>query len=135
MALSEGLPGGIDAGTEDSDERFAPHHRVRQRSDYLQCYRKGRRRHSPYFTLHFHANSLGHPRLGITASRKVGDSVVRHRLKRWSREIFRRFEERGRIAGLDLVVHLKPEARAAAWPSYEVELEKWLSSLAAGGGR
>lgn len=29
-------------------------------------------------------------RVGVTVSRKVGNSVVRHRVKRWVREVFRR---------------------------------------------
>jgi ribonuclease P protein component len=126
----------MGAQGEERAERFTRHHRIRQRSDYLQCYRKGRRRHSSFFTLHFQPNALGYPRLGITASRKVGNAVVRHRLKRWSREIFRRWEGRDRLPGLDLVLHLKPEARAAEHGAYEGELLKWLSNLAlaAGGG-
>jgi ribonuclease P protein component len=125
--------GGALAG--EPDERLTPLDRLRQRSDYLQCYRQGRRRHGPYFTLHFFANSLGHPRLGITASKKVGDAVVRHRLKRWSREVFRRWEGRRALPGLDLVVHLKPESAAAEWASYEGEMLRLLRSLLKGNGR
>ena len=40
-------------------------------------------------------------RLGITASRKVGNSVVRHRLKRRVREVFRRFEGRDSMSVFD----------------------------------
>jgi ribonuclease P protein component len=35
------------------------------------------------------ANELGHPRLGLTVSRRVGNSVVRNRWKRALREAFR----------------------------------------------
>lgn len=131
MAPSAGRPEG--AQSEERDERFTRQHRIRQRSDYLQCYRKGRRRHGQFFTLHFQSNALGYPRLGVTASRKVGNAVVRHRLKRWSREVFRRFEGRALLPGVDLVLHLKPEASSAEHRAYEGELLKWLSSLASGG--
>ena len=48
-------------------------------------------------------------RLGITVSRRVGNAVVRNRLKRRVREWYRR--ERSALAsGLDLVVIARPAA-------------------------
>jgi ribonuclease P protein component len=129
------MPGLGGALAGEPDERLTRRDCLRQRSDYLQCYRQGRRRHGPLFTLHFFANTLGHPRLGITASKKVGNSVVRHRLKRWSREVFRRWEGRPTLSGLDLVLHLKPESAAAEWASYEGEMQRLLRSLQKGSGR
>jgi ribonuclease P protein component len=95
---------------------------VRRRADYLRCYRTGRRRHGSLATLHFVPNQLGHPRIGITASRKVGNAVVRQRLKRRIREIYRRWQHRGTLPALDLVVHLKPEAGKADFASLQAEL-------------
>ena len=39
------------------------------------------------------SNDVGHPRLGVTASRRVGNAVIRNRWKRRLREIFRRGKE------------------------------------------
>ena len=80
-------------------------------------------------SIHFHSNEEPDVRLGITASRRVGNSVVRHRLKRYVREIFRRWEERDRLVRLDLVVHLKPPAAHADFASLAAELERLLTSL------
>ena len=66
---------------------------------------------------------------GITASRKVGNSVVRHRLKRRVREIFRRFKGRDRLMPIDVVVHLKPAAARADFAGITAELERLLGSL------
>ena len=84
-------------------------------------------------TRYIAANTSGHPRMGITATRKVGNSVMRHRLKRWIREIYRRWPERGRLAAIDLVVHLKPETKGAARGEVEHDLRRLLLNLARGG--
>ncbi len=54
-------------------------------------------------------------RLGLSVSRRVGNAVVRNRVKRRLREIFRC--RRTALAGLDLVVSARP---AAASVSFEV---------------
>lgn len=113
-------------------ERLRHRERLRRRADYLRCYRTGRRRHGDLAILYHAPNDLGHPRIGITASRKVGKAVVRQRLKRRTREIYRRWEQRASLAALDLVVHLKPGAGAAEFRAYREELLGLLSGLLPG---
>ena len=68
----------------------------------------------------------GPTRLGITTSRKVGNSVVRNRVRRRVREWFRR--ERSEIRGsLDVVVI----ARSAAAGLEAAQLSSQLTSLVA----
>ncbi|MEM7050203.1 MAG: ribonuclease P protein component [Acidobacteriota bacterium] len=81
--------------------------RLKRRPDFLRCYRRGRRFHGDQAILYAVSNDLGHPRLGITASRKVGKAVVRQRIKRRIREIYRRWHRRSSLPAVDLVVHLK----------------------------
>lgn len=113
-------------------ERLARVQRLRRREDYQRCYRQGRRRHGALATLYFVPNELSHPRVGITVSRKVGKSVVRHRLKRRIKEVYRRWEERGRLPALDVVVHLKPAAANSDFPSLRKELLRLLRGLMRG---
>jgi ribonuclease P protein component len=110
-------------------ERLRSEERLRRRTDYLRCYRTGRRRHGPLAIVYFAPNSLGHPRIGITASRKVGKAVIRHRLKRRIKEVYRRWPGRAQLPALDLVVHLKPEAGKSDFPGFRDELLRLLSSL------
>ena len=53
------------------------------------------------------ANSLPHHRLGLTVSRRVGNAVKRHRLKRLLREAFR-LNQQGWPGAYDLVVVVHP---------------------------
>lgn len=48
------------------------------------------------------------PRIGITVSSKVGNAVVRNRVKRWVREAFR--AERAAWPPVDVVVIARPKA-------------------------
>ncbi|HVS04118.1 MAG TPA: ribonuclease P protein component [Thermoanaerobaculia bacterium] len=106
--------------------------RIRRRSDYLRCYRRGRRRSGAFVILYAAPSGATGPRLGITVSRKVGNSVVRHRIKRRVVEVFRRWPGRALLPSLDLVVHVKPEAAGAGFAALRGELERLLSGLAEG---
>lgn len=116
------------------DEGLPRQHRLRRRGDYLDCYRRGRRKGGRYSTLFFVPNSLSHPRLGITASRKVAKRAVdRQRLKRRVREIYRRWDQRTQLPPVDLVVNLKPDAKGAGFDELRSALERQLSKLLPGG--
>ncbi|HSF39595.1 MAG TPA: ribonuclease P protein component [Thermoanaerobaculia bacterium] len=126
MPGSQVSPGASPGGT---GQRLLARERLRRRADYLRCYRTGRRRHGSLALLYFVPNQLGHPRLGITASRKVGKAVVRHRLKRRIKEIYRRWKDRGQLPPLDLIIHLKPEAGRSDFPALRSELLRLLSGV------
>ena len=103
--------------------------RILARADFQRCYRQGRRRSTGLLTLHRIESAAGRPRLGITATRKVGGAVVRQRLRRRVREIYRRWPRRRELPDLDLVVHLRPAAARAPFAELRDELESLLSQL------
>ena len=73
------------------------------RKDFVNLNRSGRRLRTAHFTVFVARNGLDRSRLGITASRKVGGAVVRNRLKRLVREVFR-LHKGFFPAGCDIVV-------------------------------
>ena len=72
-------------------------------------------------------NTLGHARLGLSVGRKVGNAVVRNRVKRLLREAFR-LHQRDLPAGLDLVVNVRPH-KPLALGDYQKHLLDAAASL------
>lgn len=85
--------------------------RLTREADFRLVYRTGSRRTTDVLTLHFRPNDTENVRLGLAVSRRVGNAVVRNRLRRRIREAVRTY--RGAISrGHDLIV--SPRGRAAA---------------------
>ena len=122
----------VDAASSSTGEGLCREQRLRRRADYLRCYRRGRKRRGSLATLHYTPNRQSDTRLGITASRKVGKAVVRHRVKRRVREIFRRWPGRSTGDRYDIVVHLVPGAGEAPFDRLKNEIEHLLSTLERG---
>jgi len=104
--------------------RFPSRCRVRKRVEFLRIQDGGLRVSTPRFVLILSASAAPHasePRLGITASRRVGNAVVRSRAKRLIREAFRATRELW-PAGIDLVVIVKRATGESKLDSVVAEL-------------
>ena len=87
--------------------------RLHRPAEFKLIYAKGRRFNNPYFTAAVYANSLAHPRLGLSiAARTIGNAVARNRIKRAVRESFRHHQHR--LPALDIVIGARPAAREAS---------------------
>ena len=90
---------------------FEKKDRLAKRSQFEQVMNQGqKRRIDTLCTVFFLPNNLDRKRLGIIASRKIGNAVARNRAKRKIREVFRRIKNRIEppmdiviISGKDLV--------------------------------
>lgn len=109
-----------------TDERFPKSARLRKRAEFLKLSRVGRKAQSANFVLISNSNDRGETRLGITVSGKVGNSVVRNRVKRQVREFFRR--RRGDLpAGTDYLIIARQSAAEVAGEKLAAELERLLT--------
>lgn len=80
-----------------------------------------------YLILYVAASGEGLSRIGIVASRKVGNAVVRNRSKRRLREVFR-LNQQTFAAPLDIVAIVKKRQQTPAFCDYERDLLQGLST-------
>jgi ribonuclease P protein component len=92
--------------------------RVKRRVEFQQVYEHGFRTHARFMTLFVLANNLAVMRLGVAATRKLGDAVERNRAKRLVRELFRRNKT---LPGFDVVVVPRRELLDAEFSSLEAD--------------
>lgn len=75
---------------------------IKSNREFIRVYKKGKFYAGKYVVLYALQNGLRINRIGITASRKTGNSVKRNRIKRLIRENYRLSEEMVKT-GYDLV--------------------------------
>jgi ribonuclease P protein component len=72
------------------DYSFPKAARILKRSEYIRLSKTGTKIQNRHFIFLYSRSCREYLRIGITVSRKVGDAVVRNRIKRLIRENFRR---------------------------------------------
>lgn len=94
---------------------------LKKNRDFQHVYKFGRSAANRYLVLYQTENSLGKNRLGISVSKKVGNSVVRHRLTRLIRESYRLHESEF-SCGYDMVFIARPGAKMCTYREVESAL-------------
>ncbi len=89
--------------------------------DFQYLYKNGKSKANRYLVMYQSENSIGKNRIGISVSKKVGNSVVRHRLTRLIRESYRLHENMFN-SGLDIVVIVRTTAKDATYHDIESAL-------------
>lgn len=112
-------------------EAFPRRRRIAARRDYTATYEAGRKLHGRLVVV-FARPFPGAGRLGITATRKVGNAVARNRARRRVREVYRRWRAGQPLAeGLDVVVNVTARTPAAPFAALAAELRLLLDRAAA----
>ncbi len=94
---------------------------LKKNKDFTKVYRKGKSKANKYLVLYYLENNLSYNRVGISVSKKVGNSVVRHRLTRLIRESYRLNSDMFN-SGLDIVVIARENAKGRTFKEIESAL-------------
>lgn len=108
----------------DSDrrtERMKFSESLRKNSYFQNVYKNGKSFANRLFVMYVLENNSGHNRLGISVSKKVGNSVIRHHITRLVREAYRLQEEMFN-SGLDIVVIARVTAKNVTFHETEKAL-------------
>lgn len=84
-------------------QSFPKNKRLLSNEQFRAVLERGRRSSNGLLTLYAAPNDCGHARLGISVGKSFGGAVVRNRLKRLLREVFRQNQQQI-PAGFDYVV-------------------------------
>ena len=100
---------------------FPKQYRLLRRLDFQKVYKQGQRRSASLCTVFYRPNGLTETRLGITVPKRLGTAVLRNRIKRRIREVFR-LHRRELPGGWDIVLNPRPGAATVAYRALEREL-------------
>ena len=94
---------------------------LKKNQDFQNVYSAGKSYANRYLVMYVLENHLQKNRIGISVSKKVGNSVIRHRITRLIRESYR-LQEDVFNSGLDIVVIARATARNVGYHEIESAL-------------
>ena len=94
---------------------------LKKNSDFQNVYKNGKSYANKYLVMYVLENNTDKNRLGISASKKIGNSVIRHRFARLVRESYR-LHENIFNSGLDIVVVARRNAASVGYREIESAL-------------
>ena len=94
---------------------------LKKNMEFQNVYKNGKSYANKYLVMYVMENNLEKNRIGISVSKKVGNSVIRHRITRLVRESYRLQEEMFN-SSLDIVVIARGTAREVGYKDIESAL-------------
>jgi len=87
---------------------------LKENYEFRRMYQRGKSAVSGSMVVYCRKNRLGHNRLGLTASTKLGHAVVRNRCRRRLREVYR-LNSPALCQGYDLILVARGRTASAPW--------------------
>lgn len=104
-----------------------PIHRLKENRDFRRTFARGKSYATPRLVLYFAPTKNQAFRVGFSVSKKVGNAVVRNRMKRLLRECFLRYEPVLSAYRVDFVVVCRPAAATCSLQELDKDLQRLLA--------
>ena len=101
---------------------------VKKNYEFRRMYAKGKSGVSSCLVVYYRKNRLGHNRLGVTVSTKLGHAVVRNRVRRRLRELYR-LHKGDMLPGYDIIMVARVRAAELPYAKLEKQYLRCLSEL------
>lgn len=112
----------------EASEKFPKSNRILKRDRFREVYDTGNKIQAMYFTAFVLPNQSERPRIGITATRKIGNSVERNRARRMVRDAFRK--NKWLVPnGVDIVINVRRHLVRATYQQIEGDLVSFLKKV------
>jgi ribonuclease P protein component len=112
----------------EASAKFPKSDRILKRDVFRRVYEEGRKLQFSYFTAFVLPKKTPQPRIGITTTRKTGNSVQRNRARRLVREAFRK--NKWLVPhGVDIVINVKQALVGAVYTEFENEFITFLQRV------
>lgn len=95
---------------------------LKKNNEFLKLYKKGRFYAGRHIVLYTLKNRLTINRLGITVSKKFGNSVKRNRIKRLIKENYRSYKNSVKT-GYDMVIVARRNTQMPSYPDIKKEMK------------
>jgi len=103
------------------NQRFPKKKRLLKRRQFLVIKQTTKRIHTKHFLFLWQTNTLSFNRLGITITKRYGNSVERNRIRRLLKEVFRQFWKNV-TTNIDLVIIAKTGSPKITFANVQKEL-------------
>ena len=101
---------------------------VKEHMDFTNIINKGRYYKSKYFVIYTLSNELEHYRFGISVGKKVGNAVVRNKVKRQMRMIIDNYKKNYQ-KGMDYIIIIRSNYIDALFSEIEMSFENTINKI------
>jgi ribonuclease P protein component len=99
--------------------------KIKNRKDILFLLKTSSKASLSSFNIFYKKNDLSNDRLAVLVSRKNGNAVKRNKIKRITREVFRK-EIKRNPPFIDILIQIRPGIKIYNKNEYEICLREWI---------